>query len=104
MNWASGFLIIHNFFLDVSTSACKDYEIEYPCNSGEYSTADGIEAAAHLTRDQNLLDIFLEKVPEDMETRTMENAALSITNLLNPTGRWDFGHTYLFNQTFWLIT
>ncbi|EGG08232.1 uncharacterized protein MELLADRAFT_85034 [Melampsora larici-populina 98AG31] len=70
-------------YLDISTSASKDYEVRYGYEFGEFPENEAFEAAARLTKEQNALAVMLDQVPETLEDEVVQNAAMSISNLLN---------------------
>ncbi|EGF99945.1 uncharacterized protein MELLADRAFT_93917 [Melampsora larici-populina 98AG31] len=72
---------------DISTCATKDYCVHYTSNPGEFSEEVAFAEAATLAKEQNALDLLLNQVPENFETEAIQNAAMSITNLMNPSGK-----------------
>lgn len=73
------------FILDISVCATQHYDIEYGYTVATCPEKQALESAAHLTKEQNSIDLFLETLPENYESECLENAAMSISNLLNPT-------------------
>ncbi|EGG03121.1 uncharacterized protein MELLADRAFT_90465 [Melampsora larici-populina 98AG31] len=68
---------------DVSTSAAKDYEINYSFELGEFPENVAFETAATLTKEQNALNVMMEQVPKTFEGKVVQNSAMLISNLLN---------------------
>ncbi|EGF97335.1 uncharacterized protein MELLADRAFT_85855 [Melampsora larici-populina 98AG31] len=69
---------------DVSVCATQLYDIEYRYKVGSCPEKEVLEAAANLTKEQNAINLFLETLPEDSESESLKNAAMCISNLLNP--------------------
>lgn len=55
---------------------------------GEFPKGEAFETAAILTKEQNALNLMLDKVPETLEGNVVQNAAKSISNLLNSSGMY----------------
>ncbi|EGF99128.1 uncharacterized protein MELLADRAFT_94844 [Melampsora larici-populina 98AG31] len=68
---------------DVSTSTAKDFEINYRCDVGQFPENEAFEAAAMLTKEQNRLNLLLDQTPDTLDGDVIQNAAMSISNLLN---------------------
>ncbi|EGF97440.1 uncharacterized protein MELLADRAFT_85351 [Melampsora larici-populina 98AG31] len=71
---------------DISTCATKDYRVHYASKAGDFSEEVAFAKAATLAKEQNTLDLLLDQVPENFETKAIRNAAMSIKNLMNPSG------------------
>ncbi|EGG01621.1 uncharacterized protein MELLADRAFT_92001 [Melampsora larici-populina 98AG31] len=69
---------------DVSVCATQHYDIDYIYQVGSCPEKEVLEAAALLTKEQNTIELFLDTLPEDSESECLKNAAMSISNLLNP--------------------
>ncbi|EGF98072.1 uncharacterized protein MELLADRAFT_96195 [Melampsora larici-populina 98AG31] len=59
-------------FPDISTSAAKDYEINYDFERGEFPEDVAFKAAARLTKEQNLLNVMLDQVPENLDDKVIK--------------------------------
>lgn len=71
---------------DVSVCATKDYRVRYSAKPGDWPEDVAFAESATLSKEQNSLDLLLNQVPDEVDTREVENAAMSIASLLNPTG------------------
>ncbi|EGG10021.1 uncharacterized protein MELLADRAFT_94343 [Melampsora larici-populina 98AG31] len=76
--------IIPENLSDVSVCATQNYDIDYVYKVGSCPEKEALEAAALLTKEQNTIDLFLDTLPENSESECLKNAAMSISNLLNP--------------------
>ncbi|EGG05841.1 uncharacterized protein MELLADRAFT_87741 [Melampsora larici-populina 98AG31] len=76
---------------DVSTCATKDYRVKYNHQPGDFPENVTFAEAATLAKEQNSLDILLDQVPDEVETDTVQNAAMVIANLLNSDARLPAG-------------
>ncbi|EGG05907.1 uncharacterized protein MELLADRAFT_87639 [Melampsora larici-populina 98AG31] len=72
---------------DVSVCATKDYRVRYGAKSGEWPEELAFSEAALLAKEQNKLDLLLNQVPDEVEADAIQNAAISIASLMNPTGQ-----------------
>ncbi|EGG10966.1 uncharacterized protein MELLADRAFT_92367 [Melampsora larici-populina 98AG31] len=80
-------------FPDISTSAAKDYGINYEFEHGEFPEDVAFEAAARLTKEKNRLNFMLDQVTETLDPKVIQNAAMSISNLLNSSAsqlKWSY--------------
>lgn len=78
----------HCFFLDVSVCATQHYDIDYGYEGNRVCEKEALEAAAHLTKEQNSINQLLEALPTNAEDECLQNAAMSISNLLNPARKF----------------
>ncbi|EGG06106.1 uncharacterized protein MELLADRAFT_87473 [Melampsora larici-populina 98AG31] len=70
-------------FSDISVCTTQQYDILYEYEGNVLREKQALEAAAHLTKEQNSVDL-LDALPEDAHTKSLQNAAIDIANLLNP--------------------
>ncbi|EGG10901.1 uncharacterized protein MELLADRAFT_92264 [Melampsora larici-populina 98AG31] len=71
-------------FSDISVCTTQQYDILYEYKGNVLREKQALEAAAHLTKEENSVDLLLDALPEDAHTKSLQNAAMSIANLLNP--------------------
>ncbi|KAH9820386.1 hypothetical protein DFH28DRAFT_1121611 [Melampsora americana] len=69
---------------DVSVCVTQHYNIEYGYEVDRTCKKEALEAAAHLTSKQNSISLLLETLPNNTGNECLRNAAMSISNLLNP--------------------